>query len=182
MARNVFAAYFASSAVAGSVVTTGASTPAQSRATRATASSSPPTTMRSGWTTSATACPCRRNSGAHTTAGPSCPTRVCIAAVVPGGTVDFSTITPADGRTTARRSTTSVTAVRSAAPSWRVGVGTQTSTTSIVARSSTDDEKSTVPCADAVANASATPGSGIGQSPARRASTFARSLSTRTTR
>ena len=99
VAKNALAAYFMVSAEAGSVMSTGASTPAYRPATRsATEASAAPTTTRSGLRKSCTADPWRRNSGLETTATSARPRACCSISVVPAGAVDLFTTTAPGAR------------------------------------------------------------------------------------
>ncbi len=81
------------SAVAASVMSSGAWVSANSSPTRAAADwSSAPTTMRSGCRLSATAVPSRRNSGLETTATSWRPSTRSTTRVEPTGTVDLLTM------------------------------------------------------------------------------------------
>ena len=98
VARKALDAYFTVSAEAGSVINTGAGTPANNFATRdATARSSAPITTRSGCRKSSTAEPSRKNSGFEATPMSERPRMRSTSRVLPVGTVDLFTTT-APGR------------------------------------------------------------------------------------
>ena len=94
VARKALEAYLIVSAVAASVMRSGACVPANSSPTRAAAAwSSAPTTMRSGCRLSGTAVPSRRNSGLDTTWTSVRPSTRSTTSVEPTGTVDLLTMT-----------------------------------------------------------------------------------------
>ena len=112
------------SAVAASVMSSGAWVPAKSSPTRAAADwSSAPTTMRSGWRLSGTAVPSRRNSGLETTVTSVRPRTRSTTSVEPTGTVDLLTMIvpgPGEGRSPRPRPRRRT---RSADPSVALGSG-----------------------------------------------------------
>ncbi len=131
VARKALEAYLMVSAVAASVISSGAWVPANRSPTLAAAAwSSAPTTMRSGCRLSGTAVPSRRNSGLDTTVTSWRPRTRSTTRVEPTGTVDLLTMIVPGNRWGPISSATASTKERSAEPSSPCGVGTHRKTNS----------------------------------------------------
>ncbi len=181
VARKALLAYLIISAPDGVVSTHGAAIPSySSRSARSPASPQVPATIRAGTAQSSSALPWLRNSGLYAKRSRSPGYVSASTALVPGGTVDFST-TQGAGSSCRTSSSTDVTCVRSADPSAAGGVPTVTSTMSNGVRrwvSVTEPEKASRPVAWAAASCSGSPGSKTGARPASRTRSRSGSCST----